>query len=69
MSFLPEVCPDIPVPHGETPPEGTDLISTIVRHAFLEEAIIRRIADAIANGGDREKVFALAVELVAAQNE
>jgi hypothetical protein len=68
MSFLPEVCPDVPVPHGETPPDGTDLINIIVRHAFLEEAIIRRIADAVAKG-DKDTVFALAVELVAAQDE
>lgn len=62
-----EVCPDAPVPQDDNP-EGTDLISTIVRHAFLEEAIIRRIADAVAQG-DKETVFALAVELVATHNE
>lgn len=68
MLICEEVCPDVPMPTDENPPEGTDLISTIVRHAFLEEAIIRRIADAVANG-DKDTVFALAVELVAAQNE
>jgi hypothetical protein len=62
------VCPDA-VRAVEEVPEGTDVIGIITRHAFLEEAIIRRIADAIANGGDREKVYALAVELVATQNE
>ena len=48
--------------------EGTDLISILVRHSKMEAAIIQRIADAVATG-DKDKVFALAVELVAHQNE
>ena len=49
---------------------GTDAISIIVRHAFLEEAIIRRLADAVALGeGNKDAVFAVAAELVAAKNE
>lgn len=68
MNFLPEVCPEVRTLQQQSPPEGTDLISTIVRHAFLEEAIIRRLADAVASG-DKDAVFALAAELVATQNE
>jgi hypothetical protein len=49
-------------------PDGTDFVGIIVRHAFLEEAIIRRISDAVAIE-DKDAVYALATELVAATNE
>lgn len=49
--------------------EASPIIVACLERAFFEEEIIRRIAAEIANGGDREKVYALAVELVAAQNE
>ena len=63
-----KVSPDAVLPDGGRI-EGGDAIAAVLARAFFEEAIIRRMADAIANGGDREKVYALAVELVAHQNE
>lgn len=63
---------DTVVPHSvptvEGLPDGTDFVGIIVRHAFLEEAIIRRISDAVAIK-DKDAVYALATELVAATNE
>ena len=63
-SFNKEVCPDS-AGHSKTQPGG-DLIGIIVRHGEIEEAIISRMAAAVAKN-DKDEVFALAAELVAFQ--
>jgi hypothetical protein len=68
VNVFPEVCPDSAPSTDHPAPEAEDLIGIIVRHAFFEEEIIRRIAEAVALG-DKEAVFALAVELVGKRNE
>jgi hypothetical protein len=65
-NFLEELCPTAATETiGDLKNSG--LIGTIVAHAFLEEAIIRRLEGAIA-AKDKEAVWNLAVELVATHN-
>ncbi len=70
MKNLEEVCPSTAEGCVPDPVETGGLIETLVAHAFFEEAIITRIAKAVAEGeGAKDKVFALAVELIAHRNE
>lgn len=48
---------------AEPAPEGGDLIGVIVRHAFLEEAIIQRMSVAVA-AKDKDAAFDLCAELI-----